>query len=95
MEKEKKEEALQASRHAQCGAACEAAGDLQRAEAEFGQAVRLHRELFERTGEKIWIQALREDYEQLADIHMQQGNMHGADHCYALSMDCRRRIQEE
>ena len=95
MENEKKEAAIQASRYAAGGRECEAAGDLQRAEAEFSQAVRIHRELFEMTGEKTWLQALREDYEQLADIHMQQGNMHGADHCYVLSMDCRGRIQEE
>ena len=93
--KEKREKALQASQYVQKGKEYEAAGELSQAEEEFKQAAMLHSELSDKTGEKDFRAAAREDYERLADIHMQQGNMHGADHFYVLSMDCRRRMQEK
>ena len=92
---EKTEKIRLASQHVQRGSDWEAAGELQRAEEEYKKAALLHLELSEKSGEKMFFAAAREDFEHLADINMQQGNLHGADRCYVLSMECRQRMEEE
>ena len=53
----------------------------EKAEQQYLAALQIQEKLFQRTGKPSYLAAAAESCEYLADLCMQQGNMHGAD-CY-------------
>ena len=69
-------------------AACrEKQGALLQAEQLMRQAMNIARELLEETGAAADAARAEEYALALADLCMQQGNMHGADYCYGKALD--------
>ena len=75
----------------------EQAGSLNLAEAQYIRALRAQEQLLMLTGKICWASAARESCSALADLCMQQGNMHGADFYYArmLAYDQQHRLRTE
>ena len=57
------------------------------AEQQYLQALRILQELINRTGNRIYGEKAGEICLSLADLSMQQGNMHGADRYYVQAME--------
>ena len=70
-------------------------GNPEQAEGQYLQALRISVRLLELTGEPVYADAASENCSSLADLCMQQGNMHGADRYYVLSLHYARRNQEK
>ena len=58
------------------------------AELQYRRALKLYEQLHSMTGSSDFADALREVCLSLADLCMQQGNLHGADVYYVSAMDC-------
>ena len=62
------------------------AGQPDPAQVQLLRALKLLQQLLELTREQRWADSAGEICLQLTDLSMQQGNMHGADVCYARAM---------
>ena len=86
----KKEELqLLAGKASRQAADCVQQGDLQHGEQLYLKALRAWDEIYQQTGEQSDGAAAGEICEILADICMQQGNMHGADVYYVRALGYR------
>lgn len=68
--------------------------EILKAERQFLLALEIYDRLEKRTGMKSYLGQAREICEILADLSMQQGNMHGADRYYVMAMDYGSREKE-
>ena len=59
----------------------------EKAEQQYLAALQIQEKLFQRTGKPSYLAAAAESCEYLADLCMQQGNMHGADQFYVRALD--------
>ena len=71
------------------GNTCNLREDLDQAEYQYLRALKINEQLFRVTREQAFLDAALENCSSLADVCMQQGNMHGADRYYVQIMKYR------
>lgn len=80
----------QAAAHLSEGEKLNLQGKLSEAEYQYLEALKGYQRLWELTGTQSYADAAADCCENLADLSMQQGNMHGADYYYAQILKCQK-----